>query len=123
MEARVVSLTLRQGLRVGTTPLADQAAFVIDGTLPSLCHPVIPRQAAGIDQFELRTMIEQAVIKATQEVFTRQEAAEFLRIGESTLDDLVRRALIVPNRATRRPLYLRTELLRFMREGTAAVDL
>jgi excisionase family DNA binding protein len=49
-------------------------------------------------------------------VFTRQEAAEALSISVRTLDRLTHNGKLKPNRATRRPLYARVELERFLKE-------
>jgi DNA-directed RNA polymerase specialized sigma24 family protein len=49
--------------------------------------------------------------------FTRTEAAQALGIRPSTVDALVRRGLLHPNRATRRPLFSRVELERFLAGG------
>lgn len=48
-----------------------------------------------------------------QEVYTREEAAEFLRISIPTLDKLVYNQKIVPNKETRRVLFPRAELQRW----------
>ena len=48
--------------------------------------------------------------------FTRSEAAAALGVSPGTLDRLTRRKLLVPSRATRRPLYPLSELQRFLRE-------
>ena len=83
-----------------------------------------------VEPATLERMIKNAVADALissaglqqQEVFDRAEAAEFLRIKVSTLDKLAKRNLIHPNITTRKPLYARGELLRFLRENTAALD-
>jgi len=51
-----------------------------------------------------------------REVFTREEAATFLRVKSVTIDRLRKRGLLRANQATRRPLYTRGELERFLRE-------
>ena len=48
--------------------------------------------------------------------FTRSEAAAALGVSPVTIDRLTRRNLLVPSRATRRPLYPLSELQRFLRE-------
>jgi len=53
--------------------------------------------------------------------YTREEAAELISVSPPTLDRLAARGLIRPSRATRRPLYSREELERFLRETTAEV--
>lgn len=54
--------------------------------------------------------------------FTRTEVAEILGITPVTVDRLARRGLLRPSRATRRPLYPRWELERFLRETTGSLD-
>jgi DNA-directed RNA polymerase specialized sigma24 family protein len=49
--------------------------------------------------------------------FTRTEAANVLGLRPSTIDQLVRRGLLRPNRATRRPLFSRAEIERFLLGG------
>jgi DNA-binding transcriptional MerR regulator len=49
--------------------------------------------------------------------YSRKEAADLLNISTASLDRLVRRGLIRPSRALRRPLYTRAELERFLRES------
>jgi len=49
--------------------------------------------------------------------FTRTEAAASLGVSPMTLDRLTRRKLLNPTRATRRPLYSRKELERFLRDN------
>ncbi|MEA3212242.1 MAG: Helix-turn-helix domain [Chthoniobacter sp.] len=51
--------------------------------------------------------------------YSRAEAAALLSISLTTLDDLVKRGLIRPSRATRWPLFAHAELERFMAETTA----
>jgi DNA-binding transcriptional MerR regulator len=53
--------------------------------------------------------------------FNRIEAAQVLSISPVTLDRLAARRLLRPSRATRRPLYSRSELERFLRETTAHI--
>jgi hypothetical protein len=52
----------------------------------------------------------------------RREAAQTLSISPATLDRLVQRGLLRPSRATRRPLFSREELERFLRETTGSID-
>src|SRR5438105_2451962 len=49
--------------------------------------------------------------------FKRKPAAHYLGISVQTLDRLVRRGLIRPNRALRHLVFSREELLRFLRNG------
>jgi hypothetical protein len=76
---------------------------------------------AIIEQAELVCLIDKrvadAIGRATKEVFTRTEAAEHLRISLTTLHNLMKRGLLRPNRATGKPLFLREDLNRFLREG------
>lgn len=50
--------------------------------------------------------------------YTRAQAAYLLGISLPTLDRLTARRLLRPSRATRRPIYSREELERFLRETT-----
>jgi hypothetical protein len=61
----------------------------------------------------------QALVKLA---FTRRQAAEAISVSLVTLDGLVERGLLRPSRATRRPLFSRAELERFLRETTASLD-
>ena len=54
---------------------------------------------------------------------TREEAGEALGISAVTVDRLAKRGLLRPSRATRRPLYSVSELERFLKETTGALDL
>jgi hypothetical protein len=53
--------------------------------------------------------------------YPRREAAQLISISPATLDRLVERGLLHPSRATRRPLFSREELERFLRETTSAI--
>jgi hypothetical protein len=53
--------------------------------------------------------------------YTRREAAHALSTSPATLDRLVQRGLLRPSRATRRPIFARSELERFLRETAAAI--
>jgi hypothetical protein len=53
--------------------------------------------------------------------FTRVEAAAFLGLSPATIDRLAKRGLLRPSRATRRPLYTRPELERFLSETSERV--
>ena len=48
--------------------------------------------------------------------YSRIETAEIIGISPVTLDRLTKRNLINPSRATRRPLYPKWEIERFLRE-------
>ena len=50
--------------------------------------------------------------------YTKVEAATLLGISMPTLDRLVKRGLIKPSRALRRPLFSRRQLERFLEETT-----
>jgi len=50
---------------------------------------------------------------------TREEAADALGVCAITIDRLAKRGLLVPSRATRRPLYPIWEIERFLRETSA----
>ena len=54
--------------------------------------------------------------------YNRLEAAEILGVSPVTVDRLTKRGLLIPSRATRRPLYTIEELERFLRETTANVE-
>lgn len=53
----------------------------------------------------------------------REEAAHALGCSPATVDRLTKRGLLRPSRATRRPLYAITEIERFLRETSTAIDL
>ena len=55
--------------------------------------------------------------------YSRKEAAAFLGVSLPTLDRLTKRGLLEPSRATRRPIFLRADLERFLKETTAEVSL
>jgi|TARA_Y100001978_G_scaffold201095_1_gene218688 excisionase family DNA binding protein len=59
--------------------------------------------------------------RTTRLAFNRAEAAKILGISQPTLDRLVRRGLIAPSRATRRPLFAKTELERFLQDTTTKI--
>ena len=54
--------------------------------------------------------------------YIRREAAQIISVSPATLDRLVERGLLHPSRATRRPLFSRTELERFLRATTGAIN-
>ncbi len=51
--------------------------------------------------------------------YTRVEAAKLLGVTPITVDRLAKRGLLRPSRATRRPLYAETELLRFLSDSAS----
>lgn len=52
---------------------------------------------------------------------TRVEAADALDVSPATLDRLVKRGLLRPSRALRRPLFAIAEIERFLRETSTPV--
>jgi hypothetical protein len=64
-------------------------------------------------------MQQQNSIETQKLALNRIEAAKALSVSPATLDRLVKRGLIVPCRATGRPLFAIGELQRFLRETTA----
>ena len=54
--------------------------------------------------------------RAARLAYSRKEAAGLLGISEPTLDRLVKRGLIRPSRALRRPLFTEEELKKFLQE-------
>jgi hypothetical protein len=52
---------------------------------------------------------------------SRTEAAETLGVSAITVDRLVKRGLLRPSRATRRPLFAVVEIERFLRETTGGL--
>ena len=68
-------------------------------------------------------MHEQRILfEAPKLALNRVEAAEALSVSPATLDRLANRGLILPCRATGRPLYSIAEIERFLRETTAEVS-
>ncbi|PXA04353.1 DNA-binding protein [Coraliomargarita sinensis] len=53
--------------------------------------------------------------------YTRKETAEILGISAPSVDRLTKRGLLRPSRATRRPLYSKTEIERFLRETSEVI--
>jgi hypothetical protein len=80
-------------------------------------------QILTLDQLKtaLREILAEKTDTSIKQVFDRKEAADFLGIKVSTLDKLASpsRKLIFPSRATRKPMYYREELERYMRETTS----
>jgi predicted site-specific integrase-resolvase len=64
-------------------------------------------------------MQQQNSIETQKLALNRIEAAKALSVSPATLDRLVKRGLIVPCRATGRPLFAIAEIERFLRETTA----
>jgi predicted site-specific integrase-resolvase len=61
------------------------------------------------------------LFEAPKLALTRVEAADALNISPATLDRLVKRGLLRPSRAVRRPLFSIEEIERFLRETTTPV--
>jgi hypothetical protein len=59
--------------------------------------------------------------EAPKLALTRVEAADALNVSPATVDRLVRRGLLHPSRALRRPLFAIAEIERFLRETTSEV--
>lgn len=53
---------------------------------------------------------------------SRTEAADVLGVSAITIDRLVKRGLLKPSRATRRPLFAVWEIERFLTETTGEVE-
>jgi len=53
--------------------------------------------------------------------YSRIETAEILGLSAPSVDRLTKRGLLRPSRATRRPLYSRTEIERFLAETSEVV--
>lgn len=53
--------------------------------------------------------------------YSRLETADILGISAPTVDRLTKRGLLRPSRATRRPLYSKPEIERFLRETSEVV--
>ena len=67
-------------------------------------------------------MSEQRILfEAPKLALTRVEAADSLNISPATIDRLVKRGLLRPSRALRRPLFSVAEIERFLRETTLEV--
>ena len=64
---------------------------------------------------------ERIPFEAPKLALTRVEAADALDVSPATLDRLVKRGLIHPSRALRRPLFSIAEIERFLRETSTPV--
>ena len=53
--------------------------------------------------------------------YTRAEAAQILGLSTISIDRLTKRGLLNPSRATRRPLYTKTELQRFLKDTSKKI--
>lgn len=54
--------------------------------------------------------------------YSRTEAADAIGVSAITIDRLVKRGLLKPSRATRRPLFPVWEIERFLRETTGGIS-
>jgi len=64
---------------------------------------------------------QRILFEARKLALTRVEAADALDISPATLDRLVKRGLLRPSRALRRPLFPIAEIERFLRETSTPV--
>ena len=64
---------------------------------------------------------ERFLFEAPKLALTRVEAADALDVSPATLDRLVKRGLLRPSRALRRPLFSIAEIERFLRETATPV--
>jgi len=64
---------------------------------------------------------QRILFEAPKLALTRVEAADALNISPATVDRLVKRGLLRPSRALRRPLFSIAEIERFLRETTSEV--
>jgi len=64
---------------------------------------------------------ERIFFEAPKLALTRVEAADALDVSPATLDRLVKRGLLQPCRALRRPLFSIAEIERFLRETSTPV--
>lgn len=60
--------------------------------------------------------------EAPKLALTRVEAAGVINVSPATIDRLVKRGLLRPSRALRRPLFSIVEIERFLRQTTAEVS-
>ena len=54
--------------------------------------------------------------------YSRTETAKLLGVSPITIDRLAKRGLLKPSRATRRPLYSKAEINRFLNETKGSID-
>jgi hypothetical protein len=64
---------------------------------------------------------ERIIFEAPKLALTRVEAADALDVSPATIDRLVKRGLLHPSRALRRPLFAIAEIERFLRETSTPV--
>jgi hypothetical protein len=65
---------------------------------------------------------QRILLEAPKFALNRIEAARALSVSVATLDRLANRGLILPCRATGRPLYSIAEIERFLRETTVEIN-
>ena len=54
--------------------------------------------------------------------YSRTETAKLLGVSPVTVDRLAKRGLLRPSRATRRPLYSKAEIQRFLKDTSCKID-
>ena len=54
--------------------------------------------------------------------YSRVETAKLIGVSPITVDRLAKRGLLRPSRATRRPLYSKAEIQRFLDDTTGKID-
>ena len=54
--------------------------------------------------------------------YSRLETAKLLGVSPITIDRVAKRGLLRPSRATRRPLYSKAEIRRFLDDTTGKID-
>lgn len=70
----------------------------------------------------MKTTQQSAISNVLKLSLTREEAAVALGISPATIDRLIKRGLLRPSRATRRPLLPVIELDRFLRDTSEVVQ-
>ena len=75
----------------------------------------VPTEHVGVDN-------QRILFEAPKLALTRVEAADALNISAATLDRLVKRGLLRPSRALRRPLFSIAEIERFLRETATPIE-
>ena len=74
----------------------------------------VPTERVGMDNHRI-------LFEAPKLALTRVEAADALDVSPATLDRLVKRGLLRPSRALRKPLFSIAEIERFLRETSTPV--
>jgi len=75
-------------------------------------HPLKPSKAQAAS----------TPLPKTKLAVSAEEAAEIISVSRSTFDRLVKRGLIHPVKATRKPVFAITELQRFLDETAQSID-